>query len=61
VLALLAGIGVAVIALAMALDATGPLATSMRLDQARIMMVVSSFWLPVYAGTSALVREAGLA
>lgn len=58
---LVMGLGAAAIALAMALDPTGALATSMRLDQARIMMVVAAWWLPVYAATGAVLRRSGLA
>lgn len=60
-LALLAvGLLVTFVSLAMTLDPTGPLASSMRLDQARIMMVVSAWWLPAYAATAAFLRESEL-
>jgi len=54
------GLVVAGVALAMTLDPTGALASSMRLDQARIMMVAASWLLPFYALTAAYVRSAGL-
>lgn len=55
------GLLVSLVALAMTLDPMGGLATSMRLDQARIIMVVSAWWLPFYAASTALLREMQLA
>lgn len=58
---LLAGIAVAAVAFSMALSPTGALAASMRLDQGEILMITSSWWLPVYALAAAFTRRAGLA
>jgi hypothetical protein len=58
---LVAGIVVAAIALSMALAPAGPLASSLRLDQGEILMITSSWWLPVYAIAAALARRYGMA
>jgi FlaA1/EpsC-like NDP-sugar epimerase len=60
-LVLLVGLAVAGVALAMALAPGGPIAALMRLDQAEITMITSSWWLPVYAATAAFARRLGLA
>jgi len=58
---LVAGLAVAGVAFAMALTPEGALASSMRSDQGQILMITSSWWLPVYAIASAFTRRAGLA
>jgi hypothetical protein len=58
---LLLGIVVAGAALSMALAPTGALASSMRLDQGEILMITSSWWLPVYAIAAAYARRLGMA
>ncbi len=58
---LVVGIAVAGAALSMALAPTGALASSMRLDQGEILMITSSWWLPVYAIAAAYARRLGLA
>lgn len=56
-------LGLAVIgaALSMALAPTGALAAAMRLDQGEILMITSSWWLPVYAVAAAYARRIGMA
>lgn len=56
-------LGIAVIgaAVSMALAPTGALASSLRLDQGEILMITSSWWLPVYALTAAYARRLGMA
>lgn len=61
VIVLVTGLLVTFVALAMTLDPMGALASSMRLDQARIIMVVSAWWLPVYALVAAFLRDSELA
>lgn len=58
---LVVGVLAAAIALAMALDPMGALATSMRLDQAEITMVTAAWWLPFFALTAAYARRLGVA
>jgi hypothetical protein len=58
---LVAGLATAGVALSMALDPTGPLAVSMRLDQGELLMITSSWWLPVYALAAAYARRLGMA
>jgi MFS family permease len=58
---LMAGVTVVGVALSMALAPTGALASSMRLDQGELLMITSSWWLPVYALTVAYARRIGMA
>jgi len=58
---LVAGLAVAAVAFVMALTPEGALAASMRSDQGQILMITSSWWLPVYALAAAFTRRAGLA
>jgi hypothetical protein len=58
---LAAGLAVTGVAFAMALAPAGPLATSLRLDQGELLMITSSWWLPVYALTAAFARRLGMA
>ena len=58
---LVAGLIVTAVAFSMALSPTGPLASSMRLDQGELLMITSSWWLPVYALAAALARRLGMA
>lgn len=57
---LVLGIAVVGVALAMAFAPTGPLASQLRLDQGELLMITSSWWLPVYALTVAYARRIGL-
>jgi hypothetical protein len=58
---ILAGLAVAGVALAMAFDPGGPIASLMRLDQGEVTMITVSWWLPFYAATAAYARRLGLA
>jgi hypothetical protein len=58
---LVAGLVVVGVALSMALAPTGSLASAMRLDQGEILMITSSWWLPVYAVAAAFARRLGMA
>ncbi len=58
---MVAGLIVVAVALSMALAPTGPLASSMRLDQGELLMITSSWWLPVYALSAAYARRFGMA
>lgn len=58
---LVGGLAVVGVALSMASAPNGPLASSMRLDQGEILMITSSWWLPVYALTAAYARRLGMA
>ncbi|HEY5467501.1 MAG TPA: hypothetical protein VIK85_00155 [Coriobacteriia bacterium] len=58
---LVAGLAVTAVAFSMALWPTGPLASSMRLDQGELLMITSSWWLPVYALAAAFARRLGMA
>lgn len=60
-LALAAGLAVAAVAVAMAAAPGGAVASMMRLDQAEITMIVSSWWLPFYAAAAAYARRLGIA
>jgi hypothetical protein len=55
------GLSTVAVAVAMALSPTGPLASAMRLDQGELLMITSSWWLPVYALAAAFVRKLGMA
>jgi hypothetical protein len=55
--ALLLGLAVTAVFLAMALDPSGALATSMHRDQGSFLMVTSSWLLPVFAASVAYVRR----
>lgn len=59
--ALIAGLAVTAVAFSMALDPGGALASSLRSDQAELLMITASWWLPVYALTAALARRIGMA
>ncbi len=58
---LVAGLAVVGVALSIALAPTGSLAAAMRLDQGEILMITSSWWLPVYALAAAYARRLGMA
>jgi FlaA1/EpsC-like NDP-sugar epimerase len=58
---MLAGLAVAGVALAMAFDPGGPIASLMRLDQSEITMITVLWWLPCYAAAAACARHFGLA
>jgi len=58
---LVLGLGAGGVALAMALAPGGPLASLLRLDQAEILMITVSWWLPWYAAASAFARRLGMA
>ena len=57
---LVVGLAVVGVALVMAFAPTGPLASQLRLDQGELLMITSSWWLPVYALTVAYARRIGL-
>ena len=61
VAALVAGLAVGTVAMVLALTPGGPLAASLRLDQAEIVMITVSWWLPVFAAASATARRLGMA
>lgn len=58
---LVLGLAVTGVIFSMALDPTGQLAAAMRLDQGQLLMITSSWWLPVYALAAGLARRAGMA
>jgi hypothetical protein len=58
---LVVGLAVVGVALSIALAPTGSLAAAMRLDQGEILMITSSWWLPVYALAAAYARRLGMA
>jgi hypothetical protein len=58
---LAAGIAVTAVAFAMAVTPGGALASSLRLDQAQLLMITSSWWLPVYAIAAGFARRFGMA
>ena len=58
---LVAGLAITAVAFSMAVDPAGALASSLRLDQGELLMITSSWWLPVYALTAAFARRIGMA
>lgn len=58
---LMMGLAVTAVAFSMALAPDGALATSLRLDQGELLMITSSWWLPVYALAAAFARRVGMA
>ena len=60
VASLVVGLAFGAVALLMALNPNGPLAASLRLDQAEIEMITASWWLPVFALAAAYARRIGL-